>query len=114
MMKEKTKEVNFDSIYYDWILDGRKRQTIRTPPKRWDVIKGDIVTAHFPGSSKTLQLEIEKTGYKSFKNLSNVDAELEGFDSVGELRDALLIYYPNLIPENRVYYYRFKVIKGVT
>lgn len=110
MMKEKTKEVNFDGIYYDWIRNGRKRQTIRTPPKRWDVIKGDIVTAHFPGSSKTLQLMIEKTGYKSFKNLSNVDAELEGFDSVGELKDALLIYYPNLIPENRVYYYRFHMI----
>lgn len=111
MMKEKTKEVKFDSIYYDWIREGRKRQTIRTPPKRWDVTKGDIVTAHFTGSSKTLQLMIEKTGYKSFKNLSNLDAELEGFDSVGELKDALLIYYPNLIPENRVYYYRFHMIK---
>lgn len=109
-MMEKTKEVNFDGIYYDWIRNGRKRQTIRTPPKRWDVTKGDIVTAHFTGSSKTLQLMIEKTGYKSFKNLSNLDAELEGFDSVGELKDALRIYYPNLIPENRVYYYRFHMI----
>ena len=57
-----------------------------------------------------MQLLIEKTGYKSFKNLSNVDAELEGFDSVGELKDALRIYYPNLIPENRGYYYRFHMI----
>lgn len=109
MMKEKTTDVNFDGIYYDWIMNGRKRQTIRTPPK-WDVIKGDIVTAHFTGSSKTLKLLIEKAGYKSFKNLSRIDAELEGFDSVGELKDALLIYYPNLIPENRVYYYRFHMI----
>ena len=110
MSRNKTTDVKFDRIYYDWIRNGRKRQTIRTPPKRWDVIKGGIVTAHFTGSDKTLQLLIEKTGYKSFKNLSRIDAELEGFDSVGELKDALRIYYPNLIPENRVYYYRFHMI----
>ena len=111
MVKNKTTDVNFDDIYYNWIRRGQKRQTIRTPVKRWDVVKGDIVTAHFNGRNETLQLEIEETGYKAFKNITDVDAELESFKNRSELKEVLLIYYPNLIPANRVYYYRFKLVE---
>ena len=101
--------LKFNKEYYPLILDGIKTQTLRKNNKRLQA--GEIVKAIFPGTTHECCLEITKTGYKQFKYLNFEDAELEGYDSVEDLKKDLLNIYPLLDSMSRLYFYRFKVIE---
>ena len=83
--------IKFRKEYFELMKDGVKTQTLRLNSKKLDVREGDIVTAVFPGISETLTIRINRIGYKQFKSLNIVDAELEGFDSLADLKNELLI-----------------------
>ena len=105
-------DVKFNPEYYDDILEGRKTQTMRIPPKRWEVEKGDMVCAEFPGREDKLLLTILDKGYKKFGNINDEDAQREGFENADELKKALQEIYKEhykLLDYNWIYYYRFEV-----
>ena len=108
---EPTSEIKFLEKYYYPILDGVKTQTMRIASKRLDVNEGDIVTAVFKGTDKTLTLKITKIGYKQMKSITLDDALHEGYHEVSELKNDLLKIYPNINRWDRLYYYQFELIQ---
>lgn len=100
--------IKFNKEYYKLIMDGEKTQTLRNKNKR--LKEGETVKAIFPGTDKECLIRITKTGYKQFKYLNDEDAQLEGYDSVDELKKALLDIYPLMIWSDRLWYYRFRVV----
>lgn len=110
-VNETQEEVKFKKEYFPLIRDGIKTQTLRLARKRLDVREGDIVTAVFPGISETLKIHIHKIGYKQFKSITLEDAVREGFESVTDLKNELMKIYPLINKFDRLYYYRFELIK---
>lgn len=102
--------VKFHKKYFKCIRDGSKTQTLRLARKRLDVQEGDIVTAVFPGIDDTLNIRITKIGYKQFKSINQEDAQMEGFDSIADLKNELTRIYPLVNKWDRLYYYRFEVV----
>lgn len=101
--------LNFNEEYYYPILNGRKIQTMRLNDHSLKV--GDIVTAKFNESDKILKLRITKTGYRKFNSITPDDARAEGFETAGELKEELNKIYNGLEPWDRLYYYRFEVVR---
>lgn len=101
--------IKFNKKYYNIIINGLKRQTIRKNNKKFKT--DEIVKAIFPGTDKECYLQITHTGYKQFKYLNEEDAQLEGYETVNELKQDLLRIYPLLDSFSRVYFYRFKVLE---
>jgi len=100
--------LKFNKEYYSAIINGEKTQTLRKNNKRLQ--EDEIVKAIFPGTDNECRIQITNTGYKQFKHLNDEDAELEGYNSLDELKKDLLKIYPRLDQFDRLYYYRFKVI----
>lgn len=105
--------IKFKPEYFSKIKSGSKTQTLRTPPHRIDVVPGDFAVCIFPGMKDKIFITITDVGYKYFRNLDIDDANREGFNSVNELKKALLEIYPTLDNSNRLYYYRF-IVDGFT
>jgi len=102
------KEFKFNKEYYMPILTGEKTQTMRKNKKR--VRPGDIVLAVFTGTDFTQKLRITKIGYKQLKQITDEDAQLEGYKNREELQKTLMKIYPRIDKFDRLYYYRFKCI----
>ena len=111
-MKDNYPNVYFKGEYLEPILEGRKTQTMRNPPSRWDVKEEDIVVANFTGRSEKLLLQITKSSYKNFGSINDEDAEREGFSNAAELKHVLEEIYSGYVLNdyNRLYYYQFEVI----
>lgn len=107
-----TGTVKFHKKYYYPIKDGVKTQTLRLARKRLDVQEGDIVTAIFPGTNETLEIQINKIGYKQFKSINREDALHEGFPEVSDLKNELIKIYPSINQFDRLYYYQFEVVSN--
>ena len=101
--------LKFNKKYYQQILDGKKTQTLRNHNKR--LKEDEIIKAIFPGTNLEIKLQITKTGYKQFKYLNDEDAQLEGYNTIKELKKDLLNIYPHTDLFDRFYYYRFKKIE---
>lgn len=110
-MKNNFVNVKFNDEWYEPILEGRKTQTMRIPPSRWNVEEDDLVVANFKGKPKKVLLEITKIGYKNFGSINDEDAKREGLTSVDELKKVLQEIYNEyaLYDFNRIYYYQFRV-----
>ena len=100
--------LKFNKKYYQDIISGIKRQTIRKHNKKFK--KDEIVKAIFPGTEKECFIQITDTGYKQFKYLNKEDANLEGYKTAQELKNELLNIYPTLDNLTRIYYSQFKVV----
>lgn len=105
-------EVKFNKDYYPLIRDGVKTQTLRLARKRLDVREGTFVKAVFPGIDEVLLIRINKIGYKQFKSVNLDDALREGFESVSDLKNELLRFYPLINKFDRLYFYQFEVVGG--
>ena len=106
---EPVDEVKFKKEYYPLIRDGKKTQTLRLARKRLDVQEDQTVLAIFPGIPETLKIKIVNIGYKQFKSLNNEDAELEGYESLSDLKNDLIKIYPTINAFDRLYYYKFQL-----
>ena len=102
------KTIKFSKKYYMPIIAGEKTQTLRKGKKR--IYPGDVVKCIFPGTDMTCIIRVTKIGYKQFKYLNDKDAELEGFESLDELKEALMSIYSSLDKFDRLYDYRFECI----
>ena len=106
-------EIKFKKEFISMIRKGDKKQTMRIPPKRINVVKGDVVKAIIPVVKDHFIIKIDDVGYKSFKSINDEDAKLEGFNNAKELKDVLVSIYDdyNFIDSSRLYYYKFHLIE---
>ena len=111
VVNQSQEEVKFHKKYYPLIRDGFKTQTLRLARKRLDVQENDIVTAIFPGIDETLNIKINRIGYKQFKSINQEDANREGYESLADLKNELLRIYPLINKFDRLYYYQFEVLE---
>ena len=103
--------INFNREFYKPIRSGVKTQTLRRD--RLDLKKYDFAVCTFNDCPENIFITVTDVGYKLWKDLSLDDAKREGYDSVAELKNVLLRFYPDVNPWDRLYYYRFTV-EGVT
>ena len=101
--------IKFKKEFYKSIKNGSKTQTLRKASKRIDVKPGDCAVCIFEDCPATISIKITDVGYKMWKSLTDDDAELEGFDSLHELKMCLLKIYPDIQPWDRFYFYRFEL-----
>lgn len=102
--------IKFKKEFYKSIKNGSKTQTLRKASKRIEVKPGDSAVCIFDGDCPaTIHIKITDVGYKMWKSLTDDDAELEGFDSLHELKKCLLKIYPDIQPWDRFYFYRFEL-----
>ena len=73
------------------MIAGQKVQTIRYGRRDYPI--GEAV---FEGSWTPAPIDIKELVYKTYKDLTEEDAELDGFESLKELQDTLLKFYPQI------------------
>lgn len=91
------KRVGLKPHYLPLVIDGRKRSTIRAGAKR-----GETGPALLVAGSASLPIHITQVIVKRLGDLDEADAQFDGFDSLTELRQALALFYPDLMPDDPV------------
>jgi hypothetical protein len=100
--------INFDEEYVQPILEGRKRTTIRKGIKNYPVGKVIHLTANDRPFGRA---RILKAVIKRISELTDEDAERDGFGSIEELINALKKIYGNLEDSEFVTIVHFEVEK---
>ena len=89
--------INLDPRYIPAVIDGRKTATIRLGRRSyhpgWAILKAD-------GSG--ISVCIESVRYCRMADLTELDAQRDGFKSLDELLAALQEFYPQISPEDEV------------
>ena len=101
--------IKFKKEFYPLIRSGSKTQTLRRPSGRMELSPGDFAVCIFEDCPEKIFINITDVGYKMWKTLTEEDAELEGFESLYDLKKCLLKIYPDIQPWDRFYFYRFEV-----
>jgi len=96
-------EIRLASQYLPLVRDGRKTTSIRRGHRNYPVGPGTIKTA-------TDEVPIIVIGVRHVRlnELTPIDANADGFSSLGELRDALDSFYPRLKHDEPMTIVRFK------
>ncbi|MBN7819325.1 carbamoyltransferase C-terminal domain-containing protein [Bowmanella yangjiangensis] len=95
---------NLYEIYAKWFIEGRKITTIRFKKSKIERIESSILSLFTNKSfdddvnvSYLMEVHVSKVVYKKYTELDEIDALNDGFNSLAELKDALLkIYGPEL------------------
>lgn len=99
--------INFDAKFVDQIIDGRKRTTVRKGIKVFR--RGEVVELTSDG--KTFgRAKIVKVLVKRVSELSDGDAELDGFPSKDELLRELERIYGDVRGEDLISIIHFEVL----
>ncbi|WP_243789475.1 ASCH domain-containing protein [Saccharopolyspora gloriosae] len=93
--------------YLDAIRSGTKRSTIRVHDP---VAPGPVrlIFEHDDDPATTLTAEVTGVERRTVAELTDQDAELDGFADLGELRSALDSHYPGLVDSTEIDIVRFK------
>lgn len=97
--------LKFDKEFYYPIKQGIKTSTIRKNKKSMNI--GDYVVAYFPDLKKGMLLRITEHYAKRLNDLSDKEAETEGYYHEDTLKHTICFIYPDLNDEDYVYYYKF-------
>ncbi len=102
------RRINFDSKYVSAIVNGKKVTTIRKGIKRYPVGRViDLTVDNEPFA----RAKVDKVIVKRVKELTDIDALLDGFKSREELIDALKMIYGNVNEEEFVTVVHFTVVE---
>ncbi|AIY89870.1 ASCH domain-containing protein [Geoglobus acetivorans] len=101
------KRINFDSEYVEAIMDGRKVTTVRKGIKRYPVGRIVDLTAE---SKPFARARVDKVVVKRIKELTDIDAKLDGFENREELIEALKRIYGKVKDEEFVTVVHFTVV----
>lgn len=83
--------------FYKLILNKKKTTTIRSGHRDYPL--GDAILNWGEDYSR---ITISKIEYKPFKELTQQEAESDGFLTLDELKKTLLRFYPSLLPDSEV------------
>jgi hypothetical protein len=87
------------------VLSGQKNSTIRKGVRRWAV--GPAVIA---SEGVRVKARITDIRVKTLADLTDEDAVRDGFQSLPQLRQALLEFYPSLSPSDKVTIASFRIV----
>jgi len=99
--------IHFHESFYKAIQDGKKIQTARIDEPHYPL--GNAVADFSDGSS--LPIKILAISHKKINNMSLHDIQNDGFQSKGELWEALIGFYPNLKEDDELMLVEFSCIK---
>lgn len=89
--------IRFRTKYKPLILSGQKRGTVRKG--RWNRYqRGQTVEADFSDHSK-LSIVITAVTHKKFSELSEEDANRDGFENLEQLHQEIIGIYGSLLPD---------------
>lgn len=95
---------------YPLIKSKSKTLIFRTPALRLNVNVADWVTIVFSGSEDNVLVDIMDIGYLRFKDVNREHARLAGYNTLDELKKALINRYPSLENGSMLYYYKFELM----
>lgn len=102
--------LNLADQYHELVLNGTKTSTIRLGQVTF--IDANL-TLNFENKS-TIQVKIQEVIHgKCLKDLTEEDAEKDGFGSQSNLKEALLMFYPIIEEDSEVTIVCFKLTKQV-
>ncbi|WP_461865382.1 ASCH domain-containing protein [Thermococcus sp.] len=100
------KNLKFNGRYKELILNGKKRATIRV--RKVNLTPGDEILLHSGGYVLGRAL-IKKVEEKSLSELTDEDAQKDGFKTRNELINALKKHYKNINPDTKVTVVEFEL-----
>ncbi len=104
MQQEK---INFDEEYVALILDGRKKTTVRRGIKSYPVGKVVYLTVN---NKPFARARVSKVVIKRINELTDTDAQKDGFENRTELLNALKRIYGSIREDELVTIVHFEVI----
>jgi hypothetical protein len=90
-------EIPLHHRFMPLVREGKKRSTVRR-----GVRKIDSKLADFVAGSDRVRVLVTGLEVKAFDELSLTDAQRDGFETLAELQNALLGFYPNMLPSDAV------------
>ncbi len=96
--------------YVDDILSGRKKATIRLGKVK---VKYNELIVH-GGGRPVAKIRVTNVVYKKVRELTDEDAQKDGFKSLRELLEALRKVYGNLSPDDVVTIIEFDVVQNLS
>lgn len=90
--------------YIEDIREGRKTTTIRMGKRK--ISAPELIFESFTSS---IQVQVLSVRHQKFGELTNMDAQKDGFATLEELKTALYAFYPNIKLHTEVTIIEFKV-----
>ena len=90
--------------YINAIREGNKTTTIRIG--KHGVSTSELI---FESNSDSIKVNVLSVYYRKFNELTETDAQRDGFDNLHELETALYAFYPNIKPNTTFTVIKFKV-----
>jgi cytidine deaminase len=89
--------------YIEAIREGRKTTTIR-------IGKRGVATSEltFESNADSINVQVLSVYYRKFSELTEMDAQKDGFNTLHELETALNAFYPNIKPNTTFTVVEFK------
>lgn len=91
-------------VYIEAIRKGRKTTTIRIGKR--GVPNSELI---FESNTNSIKVQVLSVQYKKFSELTEADAQKDGFNTFEELETALNAFYPNIKPHTWFTVIEFKV-----
>lgn len=86
-----TRRIGLKSAFFTLVENGCKRTTIRAGAK-----PNMVGPALLVGGDRSIPVEITTVDIKRYADLTQDDAERDGFATLSELKDVLATFYPDL------------------
>lgn len=85
------RRIRLKSAFFPLVESGMKRSTIRAGAK-----PGLVGPAVLVGGDRSVSILVTDVEVKSFDELTESDAQLDGFETLTELKNVLIGFYPDL------------------
>ena len=97
------RRIGLKPAFFPLVESGAKRSTIRAGAK-----PGLVGPAILVGGDQSVPILVTDVEVKSFDELTESDAHLDGFDSLSDLKNVLIGFYPDLSGDDAVSILHFK------
>ena len=99
--------LHLNDAFYDWVLSGKKQSTIRLGEV---FCEKEIISLIFDHHEE-IPIKIQKIQRdKTFAQLTEEDAQRDGFDTLSVLKEKLRYFYPDIQEDSRVSIIYFSLV----
>lgn len=107
MSSSNTQKLRLLPEYFASVKRGEKKSTIRVGRRK--LSKGTLI---LESNQERLKVELRYIAHKHLKDLTENDAQIDGFRNLAELRKALFQIYSNLKPDSLLTIIYFELPDG--
>jgi hypothetical protein len=111
-VKTETKTIIFGGGLLEPTLSGQKQITLRKyREEAHNLHEGEIFVGSFKEGLDILLQATADTEVKTFKELTDLEAQADGFSDAKEAFTGMQKYYPDLTPETKLGILRYEIVK---